>query len=107
MGDVKIVHNIKSNPFSLKHKKDTLRLYSFMERGIRFSAEKPVAVRQIQKKEVIFCQFEFVGVHLYGRVQIGKKQVTARGFRYSPCGFIVVLVFFESKFLVLYLNHLR
>ena len=29
---------------------------------------------QNAKKEVIFCQFEFVGVQRYGRVQIGIKQ---------------------------------
>ena len=43
---------------------------------------------QIAKKEVIFCQFEFVGVRGYGRVQIGKKQVIPRKIRCFPWDFI-------------------
>ena len=43
---------------------------------------------QTAKKEVIFCQFEIVGVRWYGRVQIGKKQVTARKFDVSLAVFI-------------------
>ncbi len=51
---------------------------------------------QIAKKEGIFCQFEIVGVRWYGRVQIDKKQVTAREIRYFPCGFIVIIIFGKS-----------
>ena len=36
---------------------------------------------QSAKKEVIFWQFEIVGVRLYGRVQIVKKQAMERNFR--------------------------
>ena len=43
---------------------------------------------QIAKKAVIFCQFEFVGVRWYGRVQIGKKQVIPRKIRCFPWDFI-------------------
>ena len=59
---------------------------------------------KIAKKDVIFCQFEFVGVHGYGRVQIGKKQVTARKFRCFPCGFIVIILFRQEQALALHLN---
>ena len=45
---------------------------------------------QSSKKEVIFCQIEFVGVRGYGRVQFGRKQATARETRCFPCGFYVV-----------------
>ena len=52
---------------------------------------------QIAKKAVIFCQFEFVGVRWYGRVQIGKKQVTARKIRCFPCGFIIIILFRQEQ----------
>ena len=59
---------------------------------------------QISKKEVIFCQFEFVGVRWYGRVQIGKKQATARKIRRFPCGFTVTIIFRQEQALALHLN---
>ena len=45
---------------------------------------------QSSKKEVIFCQIEFVGVRGYGRVQFGRKQATARETRCFSCGFLCV-----------------
>ncbi len=59
---------------------------------------------QIAKKEVMFCQFEFVGVRWYGRVQIDKKQVTARKIRCFPCGFVVIILFRQEQALALQLN---
>jgi len=38
--------------------------------------DKALLNEQTLKNEGIFCEFEFVGVRGYGRVQIRKKQVT-------------------------------
>ena len=51
---------------------------------------------QSAKKEVIFCQIEFVGVHGYGRVQFGKKQAIARGIRCFPCVFYLYAPIFDE-----------
>ena len=60
-----------------------------VEKSIAFSVSINLSTRwQIAKKEVIFCQFEFVGVRWYGRVQIGKKQVIPRKIRCFPWDFI-------------------
>ena len=54
-----------------------------------FSVSIKLSTRwETSKKEVIFCQFEFVGVRGYGRVQIGKKQVIARKTRCFPCYYV-------------------
>ena len=67
---------------SIKTKKKSRFLY-------RLSVSINLSTRwQTAKKEVIFCQFEIVGVRWYGRVQIGKKQVTARKFDVSLAVFI-------------------
>ena len=63
-----------------------------------------IFILQTAKKEVIFCQFEIVGVRWYGRVQIGKKQVTARKIRCFPCGFIIIILFRQEQALALRLN---
>ena len=49
---------------------------------------------QSAKKEVIFCQFEFVGVRLYDRVQIGKKQAMERNFRKISLHLNIIIPFF-------------
>ena len=43
--------------------------------------DKPIDTLSDCEKEVIFCQFEVVGTHRYGRVQIGKKQEMERNSR--------------------------
>ena len=62
------------------------------KKGCNFTSfqrvDKPIDTLETSKREVIFCQFEFVGVRWYVRVQIGKKQVTARKTRCFPCGLI-------------------
>ena len=50
---------------------------------------------QTSKKEGIFLELQFVGVRLHGRVEVLKKQTTARNFRCFPCCLFVMCTAFD------------
>ena len=72
--------------------------------GVFLSDGMILELWQIAKKEVIFCQFEFVGVRGYGRVQIGKKQVIPRKIRCFPWDFIHLGFLRQEQALALHSN---
>ena len=69
-----------------------LLFYYFTLKASAFSVSINLSTRcQSAKKKVIFCQFEFVGVQRYGRVQIDKKQAMERNPRWIPLRLTCVL----------------